>query len=39
MDFYETTGEQVGLGLFSEQAFESMHHDMKVTFFFIIKLR
>ena len=31
IDFYEITGEKVGLGFFSEQGFESMHHDMKVS--------
>ena len=29
-DFYEISEEKVGLGFFSEQGFESMHHDMKV---------
>jgi hypothetical protein len=32
MDFYDRTGENVGLGFFSEQAFESMHHDLQVGF-------
>ena len=30
IDFYEMSGETAGLGKFSEQAFEAMHHDMNM---------
>eukprot|EP00090_Calanus_glacialis_P026415 TRINITY_DN41544_c0_g1_i1.p1 TRINITY_DN41544_c0_g1~~TRINITY_DN41544_c0_g1_i1.p1 ORF type:complete len:114 (-),score=20.05 TRINITY_DN41544_c0_g1_i1:59-400(-) len=30
VDFSEISGEEVGLGFFSEQGFETMHHDFKV---------
>ena len=31
-DFLEIKGESAGLGFWCEQAFESCHHDFKVSF-------
>ena len=30
MDFFDVKGEKKGLGYYSEQVFESVHHDFKV---------
>ena len=30
IDFYKKSGESFGLGYYSEQAFEAMHHNFKI---------
>ena len=35
-DFLEIKGESAGLGFWCEQAFESCHHDFKVSFIYFI---